>query len=460
VTRLSESGIFVFFTPDSESQASYPNRSFSSFFSPFILNNPMKTTRPRFLCWGVLAVGLLASGVSTPTSSHAESDWNQWRGPQRDGVVDETPWPGGLNGKLQSLWTKSLSPSYSGPVVADGLLFTTETIDKQDERISAYDLNTGELTWTRQWPGAMAVPFFAAANGDWIRSTPIAVPGSLVVLGMRDVLVRLDTKTGDELWRIDFPEKFKTPLQSFGAACSPMIHEDAVFVQLGGGLTKIDLATGEVLWRVLGGGGGMASSGAFSSPTIATLAGVTQLLVQTREELCGVSPDDGAVLWNEPIEAFRGMNILTPMPVGDAVFTAAHSGSSQLFDISREGETWTVKERWRQKTQGYMSSPVVVGDHIYMHMKNERAVCLALADGSIAWTSSPVGKYWSMAHNGNRILALADDGTLRLVDATPDSFNVVDEMKVAEDSWAHIALQGDLVIVRALDQLTVYRWTP
>ncbi len=405
----------------------------------------------------LLLTSLLCTAFAT--TGLAESNWNQWRGPTRDGVVDSTPWPNGLQGKLTPLWMHELAPSYSGPVVQDGLLFTTQTIDKKIERITAYDLTNGEEVWTRQWEGSLAVPFFAAANGDWIRATPVSVPGSLVVLGMRDVLVHLNTKTGEEIWRIDFPEKYQTPLQPFGAACSPLIHNDAVFVQLGGGLTKIDLQSGNVLWRVLEGGGDMSSAGAFSSPTTATIAGQEQLLVQTRTELCGVSLDTGAVLWKEPIESFRGMNILTPLPIGDSVFTAAHSGSSQLFDITRDGETWSVKERWRQKTQGYMSSPVVIDGAIYMHMKNERAVCLSVETGEIQWTSSPVGKYWSMARYGKQILALADNGILRLIEATPERFNLVDEMKVADDSWAHIAVQTDLVIVRALDRLTVYRWS-
>ncbi|WP_442512128.1 PQQ-binding-like beta-propeller repeat protein [Novipirellula sp. SH528] len=403
-------------------------------------------------------VTMLALGMLMTVNGYAESNWNQWRGPERDGVVQETVWPSGLQGKLSELWTRELAPSYSGPIVQDGLLFTTETVDKKIERVTAYDLSTGNVAWTQQWEGSLAVPFFAAANGDWIRATPASVPGSLVVLGMRDVLVHFDTKTGNEVWRIDFPNQFKTPLQPFGAASSPLIHDGAVFVQLGGGLTKVELKTGEVLWQVFASGGDMMSTGAFSSPTVATIAGQEQLLVQTRTELCGVSLDSGAVFWKEPIKAFRGMNILTPLPIGDAVFTAAHSGSSQLFDITRDGQKWTVKERWQQKTQGYMSSPIVIDDSIYLHMKNERAVCLALADGKIRWTSPPVGKYWSMARNGNKILALANNGTLRLIEATPDRFNVIDEMKVANDSWAHIAVQGNFVIVRALDRLTVFRW--
>ncbi|TWT96397.1 PQQ-binding-like beta-propeller repeat protein [Neorhodopirellula pilleata] len=407
----------------------------------------------------VVVLVFLASSIGA-ANAFGDPGWDQWRGPTRDGHVTDAEWPDRLNGPLQLQWKKTLGPSYSGPVVMGDLLFTTETVDQKFERVTAMNRTSGEVVWTSQWEGSMAVPFFAAANGNWIRSTPACTAEALVVLGMRDVLVCFDPKTGAERWRIDFPAKYQTPLQSFGAVCSPLIMDDAVYVQLGGGLTKINLADGEVVWRTLQGGDNMMSSGAFSSPSVATIAGVEQLLVQTRDELCGVTPDRGEVLWKEPIEAFRGMNILTPLAIGDRIFTAAHSGKSQLFEIQSTGDGMQVNEVWNQKTQGYMSSPVVIDGSIYLHLKNERLTCLAVDDGAIRWTSPPVGKYWSMIHNGNRILSLSSDGLLRLIDANPEQYQVIDEIKVAEDSWAYLAKDGDQVIIRALDSIQVYTWKP
>lgn len=410
------------------------------------------------MCVRTVAVAVVLAWTVATSAVRGEPGWNQWRGPNRDGSVRDAEWPDRLNGPLQLQWKKTLGPSYSGPVTMGDLLFTTETVDQKFERVTAMNRATGEVVWTNQWEGSMAVPFFAAANGSWIRSTPACTTDALVVLGMRDVLVCYEPQTGAERWRIDFPAELQTPLQSFGAVCSPLILDDAVYVQLGGGLTKINLADGEVLWRVLQGGDSMMSSGAFSSPSVATIAGVEQLLVQTRDELCGVTPDSGGVLWKEPIEAFRGMNILTPLAIGDRVFTAAHSGKSQLFEIQSVGNQMKVSEVWSQKTQGYMSSPVVIDDAIYLHLKNERFTCLAIDDGTIRWTSPPVGKYWSMVHNGSSILSLSSDGLLRLIDANSEQFRVIDELRVAEDSWAYLAKDGDQIIIRALDSIQVYSW--
>jgi outer membrane protein assembly factor BamB len=385
--------------------------------------------------------------------------WNQWRGPSRDARLPSAQWPDQLQGRLELLWQASHGPSYSGPVVSGDLVFTTETVDKASERVTAYQLASGDRVWQVEWPGAMAVPFFAAANGDWIRSTPACTEDDLVVLGMRDLLVCLDPKTGREKWRIDFPAQMGTQLPSFGAVCSPLIDDGAVYVQTGGALVKVALEDGSVIWKSLENSEGMMSGGAFSSPTIATLDGRRQLVVQTREELCGVDLDTGAVWWQQPIEAFRGMNILTPLVSGDRIFTSAHSGRAQLFEVKLAADNrWSVNELWEQKLQAYMSSPVILDESIYLHMKNQRVASLALQDGSIRWTSEPFGKYWSMVHNGDQVLALDNGGELLLIRKSDSELDVIDRLKVADDSWAHLALQGDLVIVRDLAALKVYRW--
>lgn len=385
-------------------------------------------------------------------------DWNQWRGPSRDGVYEGNAWPDSLPQKLELVWEHEHGPSYSGPVTANGLVFTTETIDKKYEQVTASRLDSGKIEWTAKWEGAMAVPFFAASNGDWIRATPACDGDALVVMGMRDVLVCLDAKTGDERWRIDFPAQLGTPLPSFGGVCSPLIEGDGVYVQTGGPTVKVNLADGEIVWQTLESGGNMMSGGAFSSPIVATIADTPQLLVQTRAELCGVELGTGSVMWKQPVEAFRGMNILTPTVIGDSIFTAAHSGRSHLFEVAKDDAgKWSVDELWNQKTQGYMSSPVVINDQIYLHAKNQRVVAMDVNDGEIRWTSKPFGKYWSMATTGEKVLALDSDGDLRLIKHNESELQVESEAKVADDAWAHIAVVGDYVIVRDLNALKVFR---
>jgi len=416
--------------------------------------------------WGLATAADAAENELTAVGRSA-MEWCQWRGPQRNGHIVGGRWPETFDGRLKMVWEVELGPSYSGPVSSGGLVFTTETVDKRLERVNAFEVATGEKVWMAQWEGAMAVPFFAAANGDWIRATPACDDAHLIVAGMRDVLVCLDPRTGAEKWRVDFTKQLGSPLQAFGCVCSPIIDGDAVYIQAGGGTTKLALADGKVIWQTLKDGGGMMTGGAFSSPIIATVAGKRQLVVATRQQLAGVDLEDGRELWSESIESFRGMNILTPVMVGERLFSSAHSGRSRLFDVKTQGDSVAqVDEIWENKSQAYMSTPIVIGGNLYMHMKNQRLVCMDIADGTEKWTTQPFGKYWSMVaspENG-MIMALDADGQLRLIAADATTYRLVSEAKVADDSWAHVGVQpcgdaaGFWVMIRALDRLRIYRW--
>lgn len=406
---------------------------------------------------GCLAVA--AWGVLSMPSAGAADSWKQWRGPQRTALLDASArLPEKLSGDqgIELIWERDFGPSYSGPVISQGIVVTTETVGEKYERVTAMSVETGEVLWTDQWEGAMSVPFFAAKNGSWIRATPAIANGRVYVAGMCDMLVCLDLRSGERLWKVDLTERFGTALPQFGFASSPLVDDGAVYVQGGGGLCKLDAVTGETIWRSLGGEGG---KDAFSSPVIAEICGVRQLVVQTRPELCGVDPETGEVLWNQPIEAFREMNILTPTVLGDRIFTSAHSGRSELWDLSRTASGgWEIDRLWEAKHQAYMASPVLLGDYLYMHLRNTRFTCIDMKTGEAAWITRPVGDYWSMVASDDRILSLSSDGVLRLIEPTPEEYREVDQLGVADDSWAHLAVAGNLVFVRDLEKLKVYRF--
>ncbi|MCG8456779.1 MAG: PQQ-like beta-propeller repeat protein, partial [Holophagales bacterium] len=216
-------------------------------------------------------------GAAAPSAQAPAPDsgkpvpWPQWRGPERDGRVAGDAWPVDLAG-LEQLWRVPLQPSYSGPIVARDRVFTTETRDRKTEVVSAYDRATGERLWATEWQGAMKVPFFAAKNGSWIRSTPAFDGSALFVGGMLEVLVALDGATGEIRWKIDFPRLAGVEKAPFGFVCSPLLDGDHLYLEAAGSLWKLNKDTGEVMWRTEGfSTGGMASEGTFSSPVLAEL---------------------------------------------------------------------------------------------------------------------------------------------------------------------------------------------
>ncbi|WP_310821313.1 PQQ-binding-like beta-propeller repeat protein [Stratiformator vulcanicus] len=406
-----------------------------------------------------LSVALGIALSMTSACAEEKPTWNQWRGSNRDGIVAGNKWPQSLGeDTLAPVWRKELPPSYSGPVLSRTTVFTTATENRENEVAYAFDRKSGEQLWRTQWPGAMTVPFFAAANGSWIRATPAFDGNSLFVAGMRDVLVSLDAKTGEIQWQADFVKRLDAPLPAFGFASSPLLDGQFLYVQAGAAFLKVDKATGDIVWKTLEDREGRYDS-AFSSPTFGTIGGKRQLIVQTRQKLAGVNPDNGKVLWEQNVPSYRGMNILTPQQFGDSFFTSSYRNKSWLFNINSADDKFDVTEAWSSNVAGYMSSPVVIGDHVYLHLQNQRFTCFNLRSGEREWTSQPFGKYCSLIAQGDQILALDERGVLLLIKANPQEFELAEERRISDEQcWAHVAVDKDQVFVRELNGLSSFRW--
>lgn len=238
------------------------------------------------------------------------------------------------------------------------------------------------------------------------------------------------------------------------------MDDDSVYVQAGASLARLDKRTGKLLWRTLQDQGGTYGS-AFSSPVLATLAGQRQIVVQTRGKLAGVHPADGQVLWSLPIEAFRGMNILTPVTHEDTVFTSTYGGKTLGLKIAVNDGKFSATPAWTHKSQGYMSTPVLVNGVAYHHLKSQRVMAIEVATGRELWTTDQsFGKYWSLAAQKDRILALDQRGTLFLLRANREKYDLIDSRKLSdEETWAHLAVASDQIFIRELRALTAYRWT-
>ena len=130
-----------------------------------------------------------------------------------------------------------------------------------------------------------------------------------------------------------------------------------------------------------------------------------------------------------------------------------------MIAVNKNNESFTTGESWTNRAQGYMSSPVLIGNHVYLHLRNQRFTCIGLENGDTKWTSKPFGKYCSLIANKNQILALDERGDLLHINATPEKFDLVESRKISDEpSWAHLAVSGNQIFVRELKALTCYSW--
>ena len=157
----------------------------------------------------------------------------------------------------------------------------------------------------------------------------------------------------------------------------------------------------------------------------------------------------------------------TPKPMATAkgrAPAAAEPSAAGTGQNARERRLMqpATHQRWTNKATGYMSTPVVVADHLYMHLANRRLECIELETGRSRWRSEQrFGKYWSMVHQDDKIFALDEDGMLYLLRANPERLEILDSREVAsQPSWGHLAVSGDQLFVRELGALRAFRIGP
>lgn len=408
-----------------------------------------------------VVVGVLMSRMLCAGDGEA---WPQWRGPNRDGGVRGESWPDSLQApRLTRRWRVKLPPSYSGPVVVDDAVFVTFTRDKKYEGVRALDRQSGKKLWETEWEGAMEVAKLGTSMGSWIRATPAYDGDRLFVSGMPDLLVCLDATTGAVRWRADFHARYGTPLPELGFVCSPLVVGDGVYVQTADSFVKVDKKTGKSLWRCLERhekGSQDMGQGSYSSPDFAVIHGRPQLLVADIDAIAGVDPSSGNVLWKRVLDSYDQGCILAPTVYGNGIFTSTRASRTGHYPLTYRDEQFSVTDGWKNKLTVYMSSPVVIGDFAYTHLKNGRFACTDLRDGKIKWISNRTfGKYCSMVWRKDRILALTDDGQLLLMQADPERFVLVDSRAIStEETWGHLAIAENHVYIRERHAIVVFRW--
>ena len=164
------------------------------------------------------------------------------------------------------------------------------------------------------------------------------------------------------------------------------------------------------------------------------------------------------------------MNILTPLPYDNGVYTGSYRYGSFFYEIKRNQNEWASREKWKlgSKASAYMSSPVLFEGHAYLLVQDGNFACYNLKDGKECWrskqnfgASSRHGKYMTLVRQGDRILALDQSGGLHLIKATPEKFQLIDTIKVSkQQTWAHLAVSGNEIAIRELNGIALFDWSP
>src|SRR5262249_32673828 len=154
----------------------------------------------RLACLGVLAACVVAL-VVLPVAA-ADRDWPQFRGPNRDGLSSAkgllTSWP--KDGPPLAFKATGIGAGFSSVSVVGDKIFTMGDVG-DSSYVFALDRANGKKLWSAKVgkPGG---------NYTGTRCTPTVDGDRVYALGQFGDFVCLETATGKELWRKNFPKDF------------------------------------------------------------------------------------------------------------------------------------------------------------------------------------------------------------------------------------------------------------
>jgi outer membrane protein assembly factor BamB len=401
-----------------------------------------------------------ASLSADPTGPNTEAAWPGFRGPERDssirGVRIETDW---TRSPPVELWRRPIGPGWSSFAVRGDRLFTQEQRG-DDEIVSAYNLKTGEPVWRHR----DAARFWESNAGAGPRATPTLSNGRVYTLGGTGILNALDARDGSVVWSRNAVADTGRQIPDWGIASSPLVVGDLVVAATAGWLVAYDAATGKPRWF------GPKHGGGYSSPQLATIDGVTQIVLVTGLGVLGLAPSDGTLLWKHE---WAGDSIVQPavlaggdLLIGSGSGLAANTGMLRLgvahqpFDAAQgKPGGWILKERWTSAgLKPYFNDFVVHEGHAF-GFDGSILACIDLEDGKRTWKGGRYGHgQLVLFPDQDLLLVLTEDGELALVSATPDKFAELARFKAIEGkTWNHPVLAGDVLLVRNGEEMAAFR---
>jgi outer membrane protein assembly factor BamB len=380
------------------------------------------------------------------------AEWPGFRGPKRDGIVHgvriRTDWPASPPAEM---WRRAIGPGWSSFAVNGDLVYTQEQRG-ESELVTCYRLSTGEPVWRHRDP----VRFWESNAGAGPRATPTLHDGRLYTFGATGIVNALDASTGARVWSRDAATETGEEVPIWGFASSPLIVDGAVIVAASGRLAAYDAATGKTRWLGPEGGSG------YSSPHLATIDGVPQVLLLRGSRTISVAPADGTLLWEHVWET--GVGIVQPALTdgGDVLLTVADAMGGlglRRVAVARGAAGWTIEERWTSRgLKPYYNDYVLHKGHAY-GFDGSILASISLEDGARKWKG---GRYGSgqlvLLADQDLLLVLSEEGELALVNATPDKFTEVARFKAIEGkTWNHPVLAGDVLLVRNGEEMAAFR---
>jgi outer membrane protein assembly factor BamB len=342
-------------------------------------------------------IGIACVFLSFATAPVVAQNWPHWRGPSHNGVSSEkAPLPVKWSKTENVAWKLPL-PAYSGstPIIWGDIIFlnVATATDSGELELWAIDRTKQTPLWKRKIAGGN----HQERKQNMSSPSPVTDGRHVWVMSGVGVLKSFDF-AGKELWSRDLQADYGAFGLNWGYASSPLLHGDALFVQVLHGMKtddpsyvlRIDKNTGKTLWKVERPTTAQRESpDSYTTPVLLQYDGKTEIVITGGDAVTGHDPATGEELWRANVlnpqrnGAYRIVASTTVM--GDLIVAPSRVSPMVAIKPGGRGDVGASHVVWSFQRGPDVPTPVSDGTYIYVVSDNGVVHCLDRKTGAVVY---------------------------------------------------------------------------
>ncbi len=380
---------------------------------------PCRTIRHYFL---LVALGFVISVIGLSRYGAAEAaDWPNWRGPNHNGISNETGWSATWpKDGPKLLWKKSIGNGFCSIAVNNGRAYTMGNI-KDNDILYCFEADTGKQIWKKSYP----CPLFKKNHEGGPAATPTVSGDSVYTFSKNGDAIRFKAATGKVVWHKNLNKELGVKHPNWYFAGSPFVIDNLVILNAGTAGIALNKADGSLIWTNGNGPAGYATAVPFTMGSQKCVAifgfgDIIGLIAATGRQVCQFA-------WKTSYD----INAADPIISGNTIFiSSGYNKGCALFKIG----PGKLTEIWRNKNMcNHVSSCVLWKGHIYgfngQQGSGGKLTCLNYQTGEVKWSQKGMGTGSLMLADG-KLIMLSNRGKLVTAPASPEGFKELSSAQI------------------------------
>ena len=319
--------------------------------------------------------------------------WPHWRGPSMDGISTEKSLPTTWSATENVAWKLPL-PAFSGstPIIWNDTIFLNVATERATGQIElwAVDRNKQAVAWKRPLAGENRI----GNKQNMSSPSPVTDGKHVWVMTGTGILKGFDF-AGKELWSRDIQKDYGRFGIQFGYASSPLLHGNALYLQVLHGfhtddpsyVLKIDTMSGKTVWRTeRPTDAQLESPDSYTTPALLQYGGKTEIVITGGDIVTGHDPATGKELWRADVlnpQNSRNYRIISsPIIAGGLIIAPTRVNPLVALRPGGSGDISSTHVAWTFHRGPDVPSPVSDGTYLYLVSEQGVVYCLDLKTGA------------------------------------------------------------------------------